>query len=87
MWERQQNITPAETLRAAHYVARSGGWGTPLISDARHFVRLVIGGLLLGIGVISFKSDIPHGTLLGIIAVIAGICLAITAIQWKDERR
>jgi len=43
------------------------------------------GGLLLAFGTISFKSGIPHGTALGVVAAIAGHYLGFTAIRWNDE--
>ena len=43
--ERQHNVTPAEQLRTAHYIAkRSSG---ALIPDFAHFIRFVLGGASL----------------------------------------
>ncbi len=77
--EIQQNITPAEGLRAAHHVAK-GTSGAP-IPDLAHFIRLVLGGALLGLGIVAFSSRLPHSNAIGVAALTAGFFLAYTALR------
>jgi len=80
--ERQHNITPAEQLRTAHYVAK-GSRGAPI---ALALVRFVLGGASLGLGIIAFSSGIPHRAALGVASLTAGCYLGFTAFRWNRRR-
>jgi hypothetical protein len=81
--EVQQNITPAQGLRAAHHVAKRNS--SAPIPDFAHLARLVLGGALLALEITAFSSRIPHSTAVGASTLIAGCYVGFTAFRWKRK--
>ena len=81
--ERQHNVTPAEQLRTAHHVAKSGA-GAPIVNFA-HLARLVLGAALLALALRFFSSGSPYSTALGVVALAAGCYLGFTGLRSKHE--
>jgi hypothetical protein len=80
----QQNITPAEAPWAAHYMAKKGS--TVPIQDLVYFVRLLLAGVLLTLGISAFSSGIPHSTKFAVAALAAGCYLGWTGFCWNHNR-
>jgi hypothetical protein len=77
----QQNITPAEAPWAAHYMAKKG-FSAP-IQDLAHFVKLLLGGVLITLGISAFSSGIPHSTELAVATLAAGCYLGWSGFRWN----
>jgi hypothetical protein len=79
---RQRNITPADYPEGLHYVRADH---LPKIVSQRRFW---VGIVLIAVGVSVFRSTIPAGVavVVAIVAVVAGLCLTITAMRLNDKR-
>jgi hypothetical protein len=79
--EIQQNITPDQAQRTAHYIAKRGY--TAPIQDLAYFVKLLSGGILLTLGFSAFSSGIPHSTEFAVAALAAGCYLGWSGFRWN----
>jgi hypothetical protein len=82
--EIQQNITPAQAQRTAHYIAKRG-YSAP-IQDLAHFVKLLSAGVLLTLGISALSSGFPHSTEFSVAALAAGCYLGWSGFRWDHNR-
>src|SRR5690349_21314317 len=86
LWERQFNITPAQSLRTAGHIAKGDRWVPPL-RDFQALLKLVAGGVLIGLGLEAFPSHFSHRVAIGLTALACGFCLVIKAFVWRRTDR
>jgi hypothetical protein len=75
---RQQNVTPADYSEGLHYVRAKH---LPHITSQ---VRFWIGIVLIAVGVRMFPTNSDAQAGFGACSFLAGLCLAITAMRFKD---
>ena len=75
---RQQNVTPADFPEGLHHVSSDGLMR--ITSQARFWIGIAV----FAVGIWMYPSSIPP--LLAVATIAGGLCLAISAMQWRKAR-
>jgi len=75
---RQQNVIPADFPEGLHHVSSDGLVKIP--SQARFWIGIAV----FAVGVWMYRTSIPP--LLAVATMAGGLCLAISAMRWRNAR-
>jgi len=75
---RQQNVTPADFPEGLHHLSSDGL--VKIASQARFWIGIAV----FAAGVWMYRASIP--LLLAVATMAGGLCLAVSAMQWRNAR-